>query len=256
MDEFLVKKTSKIKPKKPIMIVGLPGTGNVSRIVLDYLIKTTKAKKYIEIFSNTFPNSVFVESDSTVRLPSVSVYYVSKSKKDFLFVTGDMQPLEEQKSYKLSKFLIDLAKKENAKEIITIGGIGLNKLPEKPKVHCIASDLIHLKNLKEVGITDGNKTVGFVVGVSGVILGLSKLEKIKAVSFLGETHNHPAHFGIKTALPVLKSLSKYTKININLKSIESEINKMEKQIKKKSIAKKEIAKAMKKVDVGGLRYIG
>ncbi len=256
MSEFIVKKFGRTKPKKAILIAGLPGTGNVGRIVVDYLITSLKAKKHIEIFSTAFPNSVFVEGDSTIRLPSVSLWYVKKGRKELLLLTGDMQPLDEEKSYALSKVLMSVAKKENVKEIITIGGIGLSKEPSKPKVHGVASNKKYLKDLKNLVILDGNKTVGFIVGVSGLLLGLAQLEGIKAVSFLGETYNHPAHFGIKTAHEVLKKLVKYLNMKVSLASIEKEVKALETRIKKEKMARKEIAKAMKRTDKEGLRYIG
>jgi proteasome assembly chaperone (PAC2) family protein len=60
--------------KNPILIVGLPGIGNVGKIVVDFLIDELKAKKMYEIHSRHFPNTVFVNDNNLVSLPSVEIF--------------------------------------------------------------------------------------------------------------------------------------------------------------------------------------
>jgi hypothetical protein len=57
-----VKKIPKLK--NPILIEGLPGIGNVGKVAVDFIIDELKAKKLYDIFSYTFPHSVFVNEKS------------------------------------------------------------------------------------------------------------------------------------------------------------------------------------------------
>ena len=125
------------KLNKPVFIEGLPGIGNVGKIAVDFLIDELKAKKLFEITSYTFPHSVFVNEDNLVELPVVEVFYRQfNNKRDVLLLGGDVQPIDEVSSYEFSDKILDLAQKQNVKEIITLGGIGLADIPKKPKVYC------------------------------------------------------------------------------------------------------------------------
>ena len=44
-----VKKLSNPRLKKPILVSGLPGVGNVGKIALDFMVDKLKAKKFMEI---------------------------------------------------------------------------------------------------------------------------------------------------------------------------------------------------------------
>ncbi len=50
----------KPKLKSPILVEGLPGIGNVGKVVVDFIIDKLKAKKLYEFSSYSFPHSVFV----------------------------------------------------------------------------------------------------------------------------------------------------------------------------------------------------
>jgi len=65
------------KPKldKVVFIEGLPGIGNVGKVAVDFIIDTLKAKKLYELFSYTFPHSVFVNEKNLVELPTIEIYY-------------------------------------------------------------------------------------------------------------------------------------------------------------------------------------
>ena len=78
-DKFL-KRNPKLK--RPIFIEGLPGIGNVGKVVVDFLIDELKAKKLFDITSDTFPHSVFVTENNLIDLPKISIYY-----KKYTFAT-------------------------------------------------------------------------------------------------------------------------------------------------------------------------
>ena len=60
------------KLKDPILIAGLPGIGNVGKIAADFLIDNLGARKIYDIFSHSFPNSVFVGEDNLIELITIS----------------------------------------------------------------------------------------------------------------------------------------------------------------------------------------
>ncbi|MEM3126533.1 MAG: PAC2 family protein, partial [Candidatus Woesearchaeota archaeon] len=94
--------------KNPILFEGLPGIGNVGKIAIDFLIDELKAKKIYEIYSHSFPNSVFVNEKNLVELPIIEIFHVKYKNQDILFMTGDIQPIDEVSSYEFCDLIIEL----------------------------------------------------------------------------------------------------------------------------------------------------
>ena len=238
------------KLNKPIFIEGLPGIGNVGKIAVDFLIDELKAKKLFEITSYTFPHSVFVNEDNLVELPVVEIFYRQfKNKSDVLLLGGDVQPIDEVSSYEFSDKILDLAKKQNVREIITLGGIGLSEIPKKPKVYCTGNSKKIVDAYKNDLVSNNlYGVVGPIVGVSGLLLGLASKRNINAVSLLAETYGHPMYLGIKGAKEILKVLNKKLNLNIDVNKLDREIKDIENEILKKSEQLSEVSKqtALKK----------
>lgn len=224
------------KLKNPVLIEGLPGIGNVGKVAVDFVIDEIKAKKIYEINSYTFPHSVFINEDNLVELPTIEVFYkkTNGKKKDLLLLTGDIQPIDEVSSYEFSEKMLDMMKKFNGKEIITLGGIGLAEIPKKPKVYCTGNSKDIIKKYKDTANEKLYGVVGPIVGVSGLLLGLAEKKKIKAVSFLAETYGHPMYLGIKGAREILNILNKKLKLGVKVGRLDKEIKDIESEIMKRT----------------------
>ncbi len=222
--------------KKPILIEGLPGIGNVGKVAVDFIIEELKAKKIYDFFSYTFPHSVFVNEKNLVELPSIEMYYKKIKGNDLLLLSGDVQPIDEVSSYEFSDKLLDIAQEFNCEEIITLGGIGLHDIPKKPKVYCTANNSRIVKRYKQK--VDVNEklygVVGPIVGVSGLLVGLAGKRKIDAISLLVETYGHPMYLGVNGGIELLKVLKKRLGIGIDIKKLDKELSEIETEIMKKT----------------------
>ncbi|MBD3354484.1 hypothetical protein GF361_00685 [Candidatus Woesearchaeota archaeon] len=255
----------KPKLKKPILIEGLPGIGNVGKVTVDFLIDELKAKKLYELFSYTFPHSVFVNENNLVELPKIEIYYKKMKKgSDLVFLAGDVQPIDEVSCYEFSEEILDILEKYKGAEIITLGGIGLQEVPKKPKVYCTGNNKKIIKKYKKGTKIDENiyGVVGPIVGVSGLLLGLADKKNISAISLLAETYGHPMYLGVKGAREILKILNKKTGLNVRLEDLDKEIKDLEKEMMKKTEELQEVSRktAMKKlkgkIGEGEMSYIG
>ncbi len=250
-----------VKLDNPVLIEGLPGIGNVGKIAVDFLVEELKAKKMFSFFSYRFPHSVFVNEDNLVEMPKIEVYYKKfkdKKKKDLLLLTGDIQPIDEESCYSFCEEILKLAKKFGCTEVVTTGGIGLQKVPEKPRVYCTSNDEALLKSYVKKGILverDIFGVVGPIVGVSGLLIGLGKKRGVKGVALLAETFGHPIYLGIKGANELLKVLEEKFNLGINLKKLSKEIIRLEKEIMKRTT---DWAQVGKKKEAGAeeMSYIG
>lgn len=226
-----------VKPKitNPILIEGLPGMGNVGKIAVDFIINSLKAKKLLEIHSYNFPHCVFVNEDNLVELPSIEMYYKNINGRTLLLLSGDVQPLDEQSCYDFCNKILDTFEKDNGKEIVTLGGIGLQKVPLTPKVYCTGNDKKIIDKYIFGKVSNQiHGRVGPIVGVSGLLAGLAGKRKIPAVTLLAETFGHPQYLGVKGAKEILKVINKKFGLKLDLQQLEGEIEEIEKEIKERS----------------------
>ncbi len=235
--EWTFKLELKRKPKldNPVLIEGLPGIGNVGKIAADYIIEKLKMKKLYTIHSHHLPHSVFVNENNLIEMPKLEVYYKRNQdpkKRDLLILSGDTQPIDEASCYSFCHKMLQIVSEYNCNEVITLGGIGLKELPEKPQIYISGTSKEIVDKYKTKKTNDklfGH--VGPIIGVTGILLAISKLRKKEAITILGETFAHPMHHGIFAAKEILTFLNKKFKLNINFKHIDEDIKEMEEQLK-------------------------
>ena len=223
--------------KNTVLVEGLPGIGNVGKVAVDFMIDDLKAKKIYELFSYSFPHSVFVNEQNLVELPKIEIYYVKRKRgNDLILLAGDVQPIDEVSCYEFTELILDICKEFNTEEIITLGGIGLQSIPKKPRVYCTGNNKKLINSYKKTVkiYTDLHGVVGPIIGVSGLLLGLAEKRKIPAVSFLSETYGHPMYLGVKGAREILKIMNKRFGLKIDLKGLDKEIRELEMEIIKKT----------------------
>lgn len=250
------------KLNNPILITGLPGIGNVGKVVVDFLVGDLKAKKAYDITSNRMPNTVFVNDKHLVEMPSIELHYKKfndPKKNDLLFLVGDVQPIDEESCYQLCEQLLDAAGKLGCKEIITLGGIGLQEEPRVPKVFCTGNS----KEIVDRYVKDTKATskiygiVGPIMGVTGLLVGIAAKKKVLAVTLLAETNMHPMYLGIKGAREILGVLEKKLKLTLNIKTLDKEIKMIEEEILKTTKELANISKdAMNRTMNKEVSYIG
>lgn len=232
---FKIKTLRKINLSNPILIEGLPGIGNVGKIALDYLVDSLNASAFMEIYSNRFPNSVFVNEHNLVDLPKITFYHKKIKGKEFIFLGGDVQPVDEYGSYEFCHEVLSLFKKFKGKKIITLAGIGLPRIPENPKVYATGSSKEMMGYFTDKRI---NKkifgTVGPIIGITGLLVGLSREYNMDAICLLSQTFGHHNYLGIKGARELLKILDSKFKFGIDFNSLNEEIKDIEKEIKNKT----------------------
>lgn len=224
-----VKMIKKLKrTNNAVLIEGLPGLGNVGKIAVDFIIDDLKAEKVYELSSKKFPHCVFVNEKNLVELPGIAVYHKKVKEKNIFLVAGDTQPIDEVSCYDFCYNLLDLCKKNNCKEIITIGGVGVNNA-KNPKVYCTGNNIKILDKYKNETLKMSNM-LGPIVGVSGLLVGLAD-KNINAINLLAET---PANnMGVSGAKEVLHILDKKLKLGLNFKRLNKEFKEIENAFVKK-----------------------
>jgi len=248
-----INEVSKVNLKKPILIEGLPGVGNVGKIAVDFIIDSLKAKKIYEITSYNFPHCVFVNEDNLVELPAIEIFHKNIKGHDFLFLAGDIQPLDEKSCYEFCDSILDLFQKYDGKEIITLGGIALDRVPKQARIYCTGTNAKVIKRYQSNIVKNIYGVVGPIIGVSGLLTGLARRRNLDGVSILAETFGHPTYLGVKSAKEILKLLNNKLNFKLDLEVLDKEVGEIEKEIMEKSNKIKDRPLLKPKKDVS---YIG
>jgi proteasome assembly chaperone (PAC2) family protein len=149
--------------------------------------------------------------------------------QSILLLSGDTQPIDEESSYIFSEEILNIATRLGTSEVITIGGIGLSNVPKNPRVFCTGNckDII-AKYKKGTRMNDQIfGVVGPIIGVSGLLVGLSKKRNMKAMSLLAETYGHPMYLGMRGAQEIVNVLNSKLSLRLNTKKFESQVEKIE-----------------------------
>lgn len=223
------------KLKNTVLIEGLPDIGNVGKIAVDFLIDSLKAKKICEIYSYSFPHSVFINEKNLVELPVIELYHITLKDKNLFLLTGDIQPLDEESCYEFCDKILDIFQEFNGKEVITLSGVALQKIPKRPKVYCTGNSQHIIKKYSVKGLNSNlYGIIGPITGVSGLLIGLAGQRNIPSISLLAETYTHPTYLGVKGAKEILNILNSKLNLKLNIQKLTKEVNSIEKEIANKT----------------------
>ncbi|WP_182134594.1 proteasome assembly chaperone family protein [Nitrosopumilus sp. b1] len=211
----------------PQLICGLPGSGYVGKLAVDYLIDKLQAKQFANIYSSSFPPQVSIREDGTLDLVKNTLYSAKINSQELIFLTGDAQPVSAQGEYALTDEIINLCKKLNVKKIFTLAAYITGKFSKSPKVYGTSTSSDIIKQFSEYDVSTMNR--GNITGMNGVIIGIAKRSSIPGICLLGETSGYVIDANASKA--VLESLSKILNITIDMSELEQRAKDTEEIIK-------------------------
>lgn len=252
-----IKVLEKPKLKKPILVEGLPGIGNVGRVAAGYLVSELKMKKFAELYSPHFLPLVILTDDTVAHLLKCEFYYYKGKDRDIVVLTGDTQSITPEGHYEICEKILDFVEKIGVKEMITLGGFAEGQEVEKPRVIGALSEKSLLKKYSKFDIDFGkDHPVGTIVGASGLLLGLGQIKGIGGICLMGETVGMPLLTDPKAGDSVLHVLTKILNIKVDLSKIEKIIKEMEEKINKTEKIHSKLLEQMPKSSKDDVRYIG
>lgn len=230
------------------------------------MIEELGAKKFAQLYSEHFFPFVMLHENYQIHLLKNEFYYWKAKKpgqRDLILLIGDCQSLSTHGHYQVIETILDFVEKLGVKEMFTIGGLATGEVEDKPKVLGAVSHKELAKKYKKFGIDfSAGERVGYIVGASGLFLGLGKERGMRGMCMLGETSGFPIVTDPKAADVVLEALTKILKIKIDMSKLDKRVAEMEKFIKKiEDLQRKALTQISKeeKAPVKGqeqLRYIG
>jgi uncharacterized protein (TIGR00162 family) len=245
--ETYIKEFKQIKFNNPILIEGLPGLGLVGKITMRYLIKKLNADKFAHLYSPHFPYFVLVNKKGNVRLLRGAFYFWKNENgpNDLILFTGDSQSQTIEGQYEIADRMLDFSQKHNVTTIVTIGGYRM-EAKDKPKVFAAATAQELLDRALGAGAAVSSSRSP-IVGTAGLILGLARFKKIKALCLLGETCGYlPDPLAARSVLEVLKSAFNFevdlTGLNEEIAKAETMVTRLQKIEEKRALQAEETRK--------------
>ncbi len=202
--------------KEPVLVCGLPGSGYVAKIAVDYLIGELKAWPVATIYSYSFPPQVLIKNDGSAELTKHELSYVKDRGVDLLLYTGDAQPVNPEAEYTLSGKVLELAQELGVRRIFTLAAYITGQFVKSPKVYGTATSQALLKMLIQNGANAMSE--GTITGMNGIVIGMAVLRGMEGACLLGETSGYIVD--PKAALAVLTVLKKVLNIDVSLEALE------------------------------------
>jgi len=217
------------RPVDPILIEGLPGIGQVGKLVAEYMIHQLGAEKIGEINSIYFPPQVILDENGLARLARNELYLYHTDEKDIVFLVGDHQSTSNEGHYLLADQYCEIAEELKVTRIYTLGGFGVGHLVNVPRVLGAINRADLREEIEAAGVTfTREEPGGGIVGAAGLMLALSAQRGIDAVCLMGETSGYIVD--PMAAASVLSVLSRLAGVPVDPTRLNDRAAEMEKVI--------------------------
>lgn len=228
----MTKESKGIKLSKPVLVVGLPGIGNVGKLIAEHLRLEFDSIKLATLYSPHFPHQVVMLKSGGIRLVGNRFYLIKGKgiKRDIVLLTGETQAITPEGQYEVNGRIVDFfVNKLKGNFIYTLGGYSVARsVSSEPKVYGSTTSKGVITKLKDSGILFG-KARGMILGSAGLILAFAKMQKTDGVCLMGETSF--LDVDAAAAKAVLKVLAKNLDIEIDTKSLDKIIERTAKALK-------------------------
>ncbi len=249
MKETEIIELKKFKLKNAILITGLPGVGLIGQTVGKYLVDELKAEKVAYVLSPHFPHQVIMTRSGKPRIVKNRIYVVKGSKRDLMFLLGDVQAITSVGQYEVAGKILDYAIRKGVKEILTVGGYSIGRFEDKKRAHAVTTSDKIKKKLSKLGVVFG-EAKGSIVGAAGLLPVLAKARGLEGTCLMGETHG--GYADTSSAKKVLEIISKYLGLKVDLKRIGERAKESQKMIKN---IQEEMQKALEQGVAPDVSYI-
>jgi len=252
MDEFDIEVLADPDLDEPVLIEGLPGVGHVGKLAAEHLLSELDSELVRRVYSTHLPPQVSVEKGRT-QLACAEFHAVTPEEgQDMLVLSGDHQAQDSEGHYGLTDTFLDIGVEFGVEEVFALGGVPTGELIEEYDVLGASTTDAFGDRLDEAGVDfRDDEPAGGIVGVSGLLLGLSQRRDTPAACLMGETSGYLVD--PKSAQAVLEILEAVVGFEVDYESLEERADEMEEVVRKIQQMEEQSAPSPTDED---LRYIG
>lgn len=204
------------KPKNATIIEGFPGFGLVATIVTGYLIDNLEFEQIGTCYFEDVQPTVAIHGCE--KMEPVSVLYNKKHNLVLIHAIAPPQHIE----WKAADMVIDVAKQIQAKEVITVEGVGTKDYQNRAFFY--VEEAKTRKKFRDIGIDCLGE--GIIVGVTAALM--QKLPK-KTTCLFAEAHSQLPDS--KAAAKIVEVLDDYLGLKIETEPLLEQAEKFESKLK-------------------------
>ncbi|MBI4360911.1 PAC2 family protein [Candidatus Micrarchaeota archaeon] len=227
--ESFIRVKKKPRLKKPLLIVGLPGIGFVSKLAVDHLVRELSAKPFATLYSPHFPNQVLALKNGRLRAFCMKLYYAKLQGRDLVLLRGDLQPLTVEGQYEVSAKLLSFFRDLGGKDVLSMAGYAIQRQQKTPNIFAYATSKTLAQSLYKLGAKPTGVIVP-VVGMAGLLPALSKLYGLRGACLLVETAGQ--NVDAVGAKHLVALLGRLLKRKFDVKALEARAKKSQVMIKR------------------------
>lgn len=194
-----VERYGKAVSSELVAVVGSPGMRSVGKLVVDQLVKETRAELIAELYSKHFP-VIYETKPSFAAHPSlpgtggVTVQSGSADLPKVQFYAGGFPPVVFARGYHanfagqfdVAEKVVDLFTELHIRRMFVVAGYG----SKEKKICCAATDQQIMDEMKEK-FNIGADYKGPFYGFSGLVFGLAKLKGLEAICLFASAEPNP-----------------------------------------------------------------
>jgi len=230
----------KKKPKNVTIIEGFPGFGLIGTIATEFLMEHLETEKIGIVEMDEIPAMIAIHQNKIVE--PISVHY----NKQYNIVLVHAINIGKNMGWKVAEVIAELAKTLNAKEIISLEGVG-SPNAEAGRVFYYATENGRVSKKLEGAAKPLQE--GIIVGVTGALL--AKDVKTPIIALFAEARSGMPDS--KAAAHIIAALDAYTGLKVDPKPLLKQAQEFEKKLR--GLAQKG-QKAEQVADEKHLSYVG
>ncbi|MFH1394049.1 MAG: PAC2 family protein [Candidatus Micrarchaeota archaeon] len=243
MSDVKIHKIAAMKMKKPLVVLGFPGTGLVGSVAASQIIEALEMEFGGYISSPEFAPLAAIHD--YVPFPAARIHF---SKKHNIIVILSEMSIPNSATLDLAEKLFEFAKGMSASAIISLGGISAKE--GKNDVYIISSDRKALQDLVKMKAAKPIKE-GATTGVTGILLAKGTLNHYPVTTLLAEAAED--YVDPQAASNAIKVLSKMIGKKISTTMLDQEAVEKTKGLKEGMVQSK-IPRRAAPGDEGGSMY--
>ncbi len=205
------------KPKGCTIVEGFPGLGLIGSITTEFLINHLKTEKIGTFWFEDMPAAIAIHKGKLV--PPIELHY--NKTHNLVILHALTAPTGSE--WKISDLVMRLARELKAKEILSLEGVGNQKLLEegkgkivqskaKPKTYFFTNEDSNIPKLKEIAKP---LKESIIMGVTGALL-IKEKDIPTSALFIETSSSLPDS---KASAEMIKSLNKYLGMKVNPKPL-------------------------------------
>ena len=181
-------------PPHIAMIEAVPGVGNVGKLVIDGLKDKYRSTCLGWLIHPDFPPHASLDTEGLLSPPRMEIDSVTlNSGEKIITISGRMQPVTAAGQFEVSEAILRLAAEEKVPQLLVLAGLSAEVEDRDIHIICSQTEVREQLEAKDI-VVSSEKPDGGMIGISGMVLSMSKIHEVSAIGVVADTVGTSADF--------------------------------------------------------------